>query len=146
MADVKIPGLDRQRPMANAFGNLSQKTVLMSVDAAVAQDDVLQLIRLPKGSKVIDAIVSSGAAGGGVTCALGLGAISGGSTAKEDADALISAASIATATVLRRDNAAVRGTALELDDDYYVEAVLAGGNPAAFEIEVTVVYEFLGTE
>lgn len=145
MADVKIPGLEGQRPMANAYGNVSQHTVSMDVAAAVAQNDVLQLMRLPKGAKLIDAIVVSGAAGASVTLALGLGDVQGGATTKVDADALITATSIAAAAMLRRNNAAVKGDALKLDDDYYLEATLAGANPGAFNLEVTVIYEFLGT-
>ena len=63
-----------------------------------------------------------------------------------DADALIAATAAATAVLLRRNKTGIAKSALLLDDDYLVQAIIAGANNANLaNIECTVFYEFTGT-
>ena len=145
MGDVLIPGLKRQTPKADAHGNLNYARAKYAVD--LAQNDVLSMLRMPRGTVLLDCILITSALGASVTCDVGIRAVGAG--AKGDDDALVAAADVSAAALVRRTRAAVptdSGLVLD-DDDYDVILTLEGANPASNGVyELILIYGFEGTK
>lgn len=128
-------------------GNLSRKTAKLTVPIAAATGETIDLMKLPNGAEIVDVFLNViGTPGTGVTMALGIAQIPGGLDTKVDADALIVATAAVAPIILRRNKTAIANAALSLDDDYLIQILLGGTTPdAAFEVELTVIYENRGT-
>lgn len=147
MANTKVPAIDRQRPYIGPHGNVSVARGKFEVPSGFGDGDTFDILRLPRGAAILDAIVINDAMAASVTLDLGLIGITGGSTDKEGIDVLIDGGDVATAGILRRSEVGIfTDDDLTLDDDYYVRVELNGANPDAGGIEVLILYEFLGTK
>lgn len=144
MANVLIPGLARQTPKADAHGNVCYARAKYTVD--LAQNDVLSMLRLPRGAVIFDCIAQVTALGASVTMDVGIRAVGAG--AKGDDDSLIAAADVSAAALLRRNRAAILTDSAHVldDDDYDVILTLEAANPASGTYEIIVIYGFEGTK
>ena len=147
LGTYRADDINRAKTYIGPHGNLSHKTGRKVVPAAIAQNDTIDLMVLPRGAQIIDCILNViGTPGANVTYQLGLAQIPGKSDVKVDADGLIAATAAATTVLLRRNKTGIEQSALLLDDDYLVQALAGGGNPdAEHTLEATVIYEFTGT-
>lgn len=141
MSALVVPGLARQTPYIGPHGNVSCISKKYTVDAA--QNDTLDMLIIPKGAEVVDAILIHGAAGASVTCDVGIAAVNAGT--KGDDDCLMVAADIAAAGIKRRTAVINTDSALTLDDDdYYARLTLEAANPASITYELFIFYRFAG--
>lgn len=147
MATTNHPALDKKRNMQHAYGNCAYAHGRVTVPIGAAAADLVNFIRLNAGMKLIDSFASwDGGNSAATTMKLGLAAVPGGKTTFVDDDYFILAATdINAAGRVRQNNLAVYS--IILDDDYYVQATLAGVTTAtlAMDIEVFVFYEFIGS-
>jgi hypothetical protein len=143
MVTITVPGLDKDASMAHVYGNVAYKRKRFTLAAASAVADVVNILRLPARTHIIDFFEHhSQTAGAATTANFGLKAVDGAGTL-DDADYFLAAANLNAAGRNRWGNTGVLG--VTLDEDYYVQAVLAGANTVtAMVIEVTVLYEFIG--
>jgi hypothetical protein len=145
----RSPDIARQLIMASAYGNLAVKSVSITLPATTAQNDTVDFLEMPIGTRIVDAIARlTPAAAGTVTFQLGLAQKPGHADTLVDADALILAAAISTsATLRRRNNVAVGFAGLTLTDTYIVQGLVAaaalGATPVTIELDL--IYEYLGT-
>lgn len=145
----RVADINRQRKIAGTYGNLAVASASILLPATTAQNDTVDFMVLPRGTRIVDCIARmTAAAAGTVTFQLGLAQIPGKASTKVDDDALILAAAISTsARIARRNNPAVGITGLTLDDDYLLQGLIAaaalGATPVT--IDVDLIYEYLGT-
>jgi hypothetical protein len=146
MPTLNAPGLDKDPSMAHVYGNVAAKRKRVTVPIGQAVGDLINFMRLPARSRILDFIEThDGANTAATTATFGLAAVPGGPTTFVDADYFLLAATDLNAAGRNRWNNLSVYSVL-LDGDYYVQAVLAGANTAgaAMDIEVTVLYEFVG--
>lgn len=144
MANIDVPGLDKNPSMAHSFGNLSFKRARLTLAVGAAVADVARFMRLPKGARIIDFVEThDGVNTAATTANFGLKAVDG-TGALDDVDYFLAAADLNAAGRNRWGQTNIYSVLL--DEDYYVQAVLAGANVAgsAMDVEVTVFYEFTG--
>lgn len=143
----RVADINRQLSYIGPHGNLSHKTGSVTVAAAAVIGNTIDFMILPVGAFIVDAFLNVlSATNTNLTLALGLAQIPGKASTLVDPDALIVATAAATATLIRRNKTGIAASALLLNDDYLVQAVIAGANNAnAAVIECTVIYENRGT-
>lgn len=155
MATLNGPGVNpasaqqRDTVHAHVYGNVaykSRKITLPASGAGSAVADLINFFVLPLGAKIIDFFEShNGANGAATTANFGLAAITGGPTTFVDADYFLAAADLNAAGRNRWGNTAVYS--VTLDGPYVVQAVLAAAAvTVAMDVEVTVLYEFVGNK
>lgn len=146
---VNAGAQQRDRVMAHVYGNRSSKTskvLLPTSGPGSAIADLVNFCRLPRGARILDFFERhDGANSAATTAKFGLAAITGGSTTFVDDDYfLLAGVDLNAAGINRWNNTAVYSVVL--DDDYLVQATLAGATVAvAMNVEVTVDYEFVGS-
>lgn len=146
MTAFDIDGLKRQQPYIGPHGNLSVAHKKYAVATAFGDGDTVDLIRLPRGAVIMEAQLKHSAFGSSVVADLGVVAV--GSGAKTLADGLIDGGDVSSAGILRQSEVGVYADSdFNLDDDDYdVRLKLAGANPAAGTVEVTIFYKYAGTK
>lgn len=138
MANIDASGL--QDPIhGGTFGNLSVavKAITLAANAAIA--DVLRFMRVPAGTRLVDAILFTSADAAGATVKLGYKDVDGGAG---DDDFFLSGTSIATAGRFR---AATVTPPAKVTEDVYITVIPAGAViPAATVVTVVLLYEYVG--
>lgn len=89
---------------------------------AWAQDDVVQMVKIPAGATVMDCILETGSLGSNVLASVGDGL--GGTTAR-----YITAQSVASAAVLRKNAVAAAGVPFTYSAEDTIDVVLSNANP-----------------
>jgi hypothetical protein len=87
----------------------------------LAQNDFVQMVKIPSGAIVMDCILETGALGGSVTCAVG---------DDLDTNRYITATSHANATVTRKNQTDLVGVPYRYLAENTIDVLLAGANPA----------------
>jgi hypothetical protein len=147
VGDYRAPDIKRALTYIGPHGNVSHKTGVVTIPAAALIGETLDFMILPRGAQILDCILNLlDTTNGSLTLALGIAQIPGKASTQVDPDALIVATAAATAVLIRRNKTTIAKTALLLDDDYLIQAIIAGANNAAEAVcEVTVFYENVGT-
>lgn len=142
--------IERRVAYSGAHGNLSVAYAKVVVPATGEQNQTIDFLEMPVGTRIVDAILrnSGDTAGATTTIALGIAQKPGRKNTKVDADALITATTLSTSDKLhRRNNAAVSDDDLTLDDTYLIQGTIGAGNIGdnAVTFELWLIYENRGT-
>jgi len=86
----------------------------------LAQNDIVQMVKIPSGAIVMDCILETGALGASVTCAVG---------DDLDPNRYISATSHASAAITRRNQTDTVGAPYRYLAENTIDVTLAGANP-----------------
>ncbi len=95
-------------------------TMIYGEGAVLAQNDIIQMVKIPLGATLMDCILETGALGSNVLGSVGDGA---------DAALYITAQSVASAALLRKNGVSLAGVPKTYTEEDTIDVTLTNANP-----------------